>query len=204
MPLTAAGGPLPGGVVACPTGAAAARQVRELPVTTTLSAVLASLPASEVMQPWLERAKVLRTLYGKSAEFPLWVLSLARTETFDRVQAGALVFYTQGEKRSDVKKLFLQREPVNIGLARHCNRAGLQKFFGWEYGFYREATKQLAPNIAVYTPAYCLLDSRPHISDVPKGTSELQLVHIADNIPFPQVYKYKRSLHLLQVMDEFQ
>ena len=93
--------------------------------------------------------------------FPDWAIDKV-LEHKDDLMKNVRVYYDKGADLKVVKKLVKEREPVNIATdlpPQHYNKEKLKKEFGWEEGYYNTyykacKEKKLAPNIAVYTPAY--------------------------------------------------
>lgn len=100
----------------------------------------------------------IRNIYNKGYEFPIWIKKNILKP--DLLKYSELFFSKDFSKNIiDIRKLAIQREPVNITMTRYYNQSELKNIFGWEYGYYQtfwNKNKILAPNIAIYckTPVY--------------------------------------------------
>ena len=103
----------------------------------------------------------LYDIYDDGFAFPEWAIDKVLKHK-DKLMKNVRVYYDKGADLKVVKKLVKEREPVNIATdlpPQHYNKEKLKKEFGWEEGYYNTyykacKEKKLAPNIAVYTPAY--------------------------------------------------
>lgn len=105
----------------------------------------------------LRAMDALVDVYDSKYVFPDWAIEVV-TEKYDKLMKNAVVYYDKSDNTEDVKQLAMQREPVNIKMSRAgFNVSKLQKYFGFTQSYYQEfweKRKKLAPNIAVYTPAF--------------------------------------------------
>ena len=99
----------------------------------------------------MNNVQKLRKVYCPGFDFPKWVDDFAKTKYYDMCAKRTLVFYDKGNNISIVKKLVLQREPVNIGMKPKYNKELMKKYFGWTFGAYGDIVeKHGIVNIAVY------------------------------------------------------
>jgi hypothetical protein len=107
----------------------------------------------------LETMQKLYDLTEAPYRFPDWIFEVfQKDDVFENLMSSAKVYYHNSPKADidTLKKLVKEREPNNIARNRSYDQAKMMKTFGWKVGFYDRyfaVKKELAPNIAVYTPA---------------------------------------------------
>ena len=92
--------------------------------------------------------KNLFAAYTKGYGFPI-DQALKLLNKYHEYMEPTRVFYRQGSKLEDVKKLTMEREPANINMKRHYRADFMKSTFGWERGAYEHMVNP--PNIAIYT-----------------------------------------------------
>lgn len=141
-----------------PTGTPAKKkqQPSNKPPTETPAKKSTESTSEAVKQSFVTRAKNLRTIYHSGYKFPPWAIEKVQNN-FDELMRSVRVYYPESASIDVVKKLYTEREPVNIETRRHYYLDKLKETFGWSTGFYSRYfadTDTLAPNIAVYTPTF--------------------------------------------------
>jgi len=108
----------------------------------------------EVSMEHMELAKVaetLREIYELRYAFPEWSIRELGNGNLATHAKLVTVYYPKGSDLQDVKRLVLEREPVNIGMRRRYNKEKMKAAFGYATGAYGSSTvEKLMPNIAIY------------------------------------------------------
>lgn len=93
----------------------------------------------------------LRSIYNNGYEFPEWIYSmLIQNPSYLN---GAEVFFPKNSDISLIRKLTVEREPVNISGKRYYNQNKMLTTFGWKVGYYQtywNEHKVIPPNISIY------------------------------------------------------
>ena len=111
-------------------------------------------PASKVsMGNACLRYKTLREIYNNNTngDFrpPQWVEDECGS-LLAKYASSATVLYVQGDSLDKVKRLALEREPVNIAMEQYYDKRKLKEAFGYESGAYGELSKsKFPPQIAI-------------------------------------------------------
>jgi hypothetical protein len=129
-----------------------------------------------------ERRKLvgtMNTIYNTGFGPPAWVGDIyVAKETFDRYAPKARLFYDEGAKVEEVKKVAMEREPVNmvvsgVAMKRQFDTKKMKGVFGYDTSYYQRYytdNQKLAPNIGVLTRSQIKLDSE-------KLTTEMYIYH---------------------------
>lgn len=119
--------------------------------------------------------KKLKSVYYPGFEFPEWSINMLKIH-YNELCKPCKIFYSNGNLE-DVKKLCIQREPVNIGMNRMYDQTKMQELFNWKTGYYGEffeKTGILAPNIAIYCPTFVKYNA----------VGEIKKIHIINSIGY--------------------
>ena len=129
------------------------------------------LASSEEYNNLIERFEKWRNLTTSGYQFPLWVLNHFKKSRpdFNNYMNRARTYVLHPFHLEDVIKLIREREPNNIAGNQHYDKHTLKRFFGYSEGYYNRyyhATKKLAPNIAIYTPALFKLEPNNDLFEI--------------------------------------
>ncbi len=134
----------------------------------------------------LEKAKLARSFYFPTCEFPAWVLEPNHWDYHDF--SSVKVYYHSDDKLDDIKLLMREREPCNIAMKRFYSKKALNDHFGYDEGAYRLSTKEtLMPNFALYCRATVKLSSGFHRVHL------LNLIGAALDHPYQPDFQYFRD-----------
>ncbi len=101
----------------------------------------------------IENAKKLYDVYDRKFAFPLWVINFLEDSDVQSYFTKTKVYYAAKHNKTEIEKLCLEREPVNIDMERFYDQQLLQQAFGWKlsrYQTYWDTNGQLAPNFGIY------------------------------------------------------
>ena len=120
----------------------------------------------------------MNTIYNKGFGPPEWVGDIyVAKETFDRYAPKARLFYDEGAQVEEVKKVAMEREPVNmvvgVAMKREFDTKKMKGVFGYDTSYYQRyytENQKLAPNIGVLTRSQIKLDGE-------KLTKEMYIYH---------------------------
>jgi len=101
-------------------------------------------------------ARELRSFYNKGYEFPEWAIEKSY-DNYTKIMKPVVVYYDKGANLVHVRRQARERQPVNIDDTLLFDTEKFAAKYGYEdsyYTRYYKDNKELAPNIAVYTPTY--------------------------------------------------
>ncbi len=106
---------------------------------------------------YVRRARSLYEIYQSRFRPPQWALDWATSGAYEEAAREARVF-TLDERSELVEEVVKRREPVNIGMSRHFDRAAMHSAFGYDTAGYEtlfarsmaSGQPELPPNIAVF------------------------------------------------------
>lgn len=150
----------------------------------------ASTPA-QVQSPndSVNNMDLIYNIYDPIYKPPVWAKEKLKTVAFyEKYAPSTRVYYPASADLDVVKKLTIEREPVNMELVRHYDKDKLKSTFGWEYGYYKayyDTNQKLAPNIAIYCQTPVDVDpvgTGPDSTTIPD--SNLKDIHIINVIGY--------------------
>eukprot|EP00929_Paragymnodinium_shiwhaense_P021774 TRINITY_DN1410_c0_g2_i1.p1 TRINITY_DN1410_c0_g2~~TRINITY_DN1410_c0_g2_i1.p1 ORF type:complete len:466 (-),score=87.23 TRINITY_DN1410_c0_g2_i1:271-1668(-) len=117
----------------------------------------AGAPATKTLAENALKAKELWSVYEKGFAFPRWSLDMLEKGQLESFASKVIIYYSAPDEARDlVKKVALEREPVNIAMHRKYYQDKLKKLAGYQIGGYGVSTpEQLMPNIAAYCRTPC-------------------------------------------------
>ena len=103
----------------------------------------------------INRIPIIRDIYYEGYRFPAWTYQAI--ENRPELKPLVTVYYDSDDNLSTVRKLCIEREPVDIvsmrKRQRHYSQDRLEHEFGWRIGLYPriwKKEKKLGPNFAIY------------------------------------------------------
>jgi hypothetical protein len=100
--------------------------------------------------------------------FPNWVLDPQYLHHIVKQMKHCEIYYHKSPYATSamIKRLAVEREPVNIETRQHFSKKKLKAYFGFDTAYYTRFFKEsnyLAPNIAIYTPILVRRPSKPDV-----------------------------------------
>jgi hypothetical protein len=150
------------------------------------------LPAISITPEEVTNMTALYASYDPGFSFPKWTMDRF-AHRYEQLAPLVRVFCVNNADRKLALNLATLREPVNIGMTQHFDAASFRNKFGWSKSMYRafyNEKKELAPNIAVYTPTQLEKGTTVHI---------LNLVGYAfDSVAQPDYQHFSKDWLLLR------